>query len=343
MNYYFAVYECDENGNELDHLKNFKGKEKAIAYCDKLDFNSHVVIMPPSGFDEGNSEDMEEWDSDYEPYEVIYDNFEKVRNNSKKRRGNTPYTNYMHDIFPNEDNEEEWEKWRRDYVNFFNKWQDTCIENHVRVYDLIDYLVNAIYEILNINKQDRRGLWDIDACCFYLMFGPDINSAAYKKLLNAHSTNDIDNVIKKYGKTAEDYNGLLSIKNSVIKSSINFSKNDFEEFRDDLYDAILNVFRKHDTATEEDMDRVIRWMKDHDFFGYDDSSEEVFPEHYNELQKELKDKMFDIALQYQSEWSEDSDPEVRSWAEDDTEAIAEMLYEDADNDTRNDWFSDVIL
>ena len=121
------------------------------------------------------------------------------------------------------------------------------------------------------------------------------------------------------------------------------SKNDFEEFRDDLYDAILNVFRKHDTATEEDMDRVIRWMKDHDFFGYDDSSEEVFPEHYNELQKELKDKMFDIALQYQSEWSEDSDPEVRSWAEDDTEAIAEMLYQDADNDTRNDWFSDVIL
>lgn len=347
MNYYFAVYECDENGDELDHLKNFKSEEKAIAYCDKLDFNSHVVIMPPPGFDEGNSEDMEEWDSDYEPYEVIYDNFEKVRNNSKKRRGNTPYTNYMRDIFPNE---EEWEKWRSDCVNFFNKWQDTCIKNGVRIYDLIDYLVNAIIEILNINKQDRRGLWDVEKCCYYLMFGPDINSAAYKELVNAVSTNDVDDVIKKYGKTAEDYNGLLSIKNSVIKSSINNGNmnsyyaiipRDAEKDGSVIYfndgDAWM-VLQKRDedgnilAEKEIELNDVLQDSSfdhlDNIGFEYDDNGN---PVPFEQLSKENQDYWFNLALQYKQEWGEDSDPEVREMSELDPSDVAVSLYEEGNN------------
>ena len=63
------------------------------------------------------------------------------------------------------------------------------------------------------------------------------------------------------------------------------------------------------------------------------------PNTYNELSKELKDKMFDVALQYQSEWAEDSDEDIRLMAEDDSEAVAEMLYDNADNDTRQFWLS----
>lgn len=54
----------------------------------------------------------------------------------------------------------------------------------------------------------------------------------------------------------------------------------------------------------------------------------------------VKDKMFTIAQQYQSEWAEDSDEDVRSMAEGDVEDLAQKLWDGADEETRNSWLGD---
>lgn len=89
IDYYFAVYSCNENGDELDHLKNFdkNEKDKAIEFCDKQKC-AHVVIMPPSDFDEGNSDDLSDWmyNVPYDPFEVIYEN-KKTKSYIRKSNG----------------------------------------------------------------------------------------------------------------------------------------------------------------------------------------------------------------------------------------------------------------
>ena len=47
--------------------------------------------------------------------------------------------------------------------------------------------------------------------------------------------------------------------------------------------------------------------------------------------------MSTIAQQYKAEWAEDSDEDMRSMAEDDVEAISQMLWDNADEETRNSW------
>ena len=64
---------------------------------------------------------------------------------------------------------------------------------------------------------------------------------------------------------------------------------------------------------------------------------EIVQQDFESVPKSIKDKMFTIAQQYQSEWAEDSDEDVRSMAEDDVEAISQMLWDNADEETRNSW------
>ena len=64
---------------------------------------------------------------------------------------------------------------------------------------------------------------------------------------------------------------------------------------------------------------------------------EIVQQDFESVPDSIKDKMFTIAQQYQSEWAEDSDEDVRSMAEDDVEAISQMLWDNADEETRNSW------
>ena len=88
-NHYFALYKCDKNGDEIEHLSNFYDKRVAIQNCDNYKY-AHVVIMPDGdNFDEGNSDDMREWNNsvpEYEPYEVIYES-KGLKNNVPLRVG----------------------------------------------------------------------------------------------------------------------------------------------------------------------------------------------------------------------------------------------------------------
>ena len=64
---------------------------------------------------------------------------------------------------------------------------------------------------------------------------------------------------------------------------------------------------------------------------------EIIKQDFESVPNSIKDKMFAIAQQYQSEWAEDSDEDMRSMAEDDVEAISQMLWDNADEETRNFW------
>lgn len=66
---------------------------------------------------------------------------------------------------------------------------------------------------------------------------------------------------------------------------------------------------------------------------------EIIKQDFESVPKSIKDKMFTIAQQYQSEWAEDSDEDIRSMAEDDVEAISQMLWDNADEETRNSWLN----
>ena len=64
---------------------------------------------------------------------------------------------------------------------------------------------------------------------------------------------------------------------------------------------------------------------------------EIIQQDFESVPKSIKDKMFTIAQQYQSEWAEDGDEDVRSMAENDVEDISQMLWDNADEETRNSW------
>ena len=64
---------------------------------------------------------------------------------------------------------------------------------------------------------------------------------------------------------------------------------------------------------------------------------EIIKQDFESVPNSIKNKMFTIAQQYQSEWAEDSDEDIRSMAEDDVEAISQMLWDNADEETRNSW------
>ena len=68
-----------------------------------------------------------------------------------------------------------------------------------------------------------------------------------------------------------------------------------------------------------------------------ETTDTVFSKKWNLLPQDVKDKMFDVAQQYKSEWAEDSDEDIRSMAEEDVEDISQMLWDDADEDQRSDW------
>ena len=64
---------------------------------------------------------------------------------------------------------------------------------------------------------------------------------------------------------------------------------------------------------------------------------EIVKQDFENIPDSVKDKMFTIAQQYQSEWAEDGDEDVRSMAENDVEDISQMLWDNADEETRNSW------
>lgn len=96
MDYYFAVYECDEDGDELERLDNFDTKEEAIDFCNKQKC-AHVVIMPPLKW----MNDLSEWRHSgipYDPFEVVYEHYsDKQKNNSIKSAfpGENPRDEYL--------------------------------------------------------------------------------------------------------------------------------------------------------------------------------------------------------------------------------------------------------
>lgn len=74
-------------------------------------------------------------------------------------------------------------------------------------------------------------------------------------------------------------------------------------------------------------------------YGYEEppSSGEIVEQDFESIPNSIKDKMFTIAQQYKAEWAEDSDEDMRSMADDDVEAISQMLWDSADEETRNSW------
>lgn len=64
---------------------------------------------------------------------------------------------------------------------------------------------------------------------------------------------------------------------------------------------------------------------------------EIVKQDFESVPNSIKDKMFTIAQQYQSEWAEDGDEDVRSMAENDVEDTSRMLWDNADEETRNSW------
>ena len=44
----YRVYEIDEDGDEIDCLKVFRDKDKAIDFADKYDELTHVVMFDPA-------------------------------------------------------------------------------------------------------------------------------------------------------------------------------------------------------------------------------------------------------------------------------------------------------
>ena len=64
---------------------------------------------------------------------------------------------------------------------------------------------------------------------------------------------------------------------------------------------------------------------------------EIVKQDFESVPSSVKDKMFTIDQQYKAEWAEDSDEDVRSMAENDVEDISRMLWDNADEETRNSW------
>lgn len=87
---------------------------------------------------------------------------------------------------------------------------------------------------------------------------------------------------------------------------------------EDQYDEITEEDLKEDSTTNTEYGEIIK-------------------QDFESVPKSIKDKMFTIAQQYQSEWAEDSDEDVRSMAENDVEDISQMLWDNADEETRNSW------
>ena len=72
---YFSVYELDEEGDEVEELKIFKSKDKAISFARKQSVPTHVVLVPNFDPDDYGKEMVQEITRvyGYEPYEVVWE------------------------------------------------------------------------------------------------------------------------------------------------------------------------------------------------------------------------------------------------------------------------------
>lgn len=69
-NFWFVVYELDEDGEELDPLNSFKTEEEATKFADSQAVPAHVVLTAEDEWEESEVEEI----TGYEPYTVIYKN-----------------------------------------------------------------------------------------------------------------------------------------------------------------------------------------------------------------------------------------------------------------------------
>ncbi len=81
-NYYFKVYELDEDGEELDPIESFDDLEEAIKfatdYTSKEGTFAHIVMVLE--IDPDDDPDLAEWyeyNVPYEPYEEVWTNFDE--------------------------------------------------------------------------------------------------------------------------------------------------------------------------------------------------------------------------------------------------------------------------
>ena len=68
--YWFSIYELDENGNEIDQLDSYPTEEEAKEFADSLDVPAHVVLIVEEEWDEAEVEEI----TGYYPYQAIYYN-----------------------------------------------------------------------------------------------------------------------------------------------------------------------------------------------------------------------------------------------------------------------------
>lgn len=75
-NFSYIVYELDADGQEVDELKAFKDKEKAISFAKSKTFPTHVVFVP--NYDPDSDPEAQEYiqyNAPYDAYEIIWDSF----------------------------------------------------------------------------------------------------------------------------------------------------------------------------------------------------------------------------------------------------------------------------
>ena len=72
-NIWFAVYELDEDGYEVDRVESFDNLDDAIQFAESQDYPTLVCFVPEvDPDDDPDYAEYIEYNYDYEPYEVVW-------------------------------------------------------------------------------------------------------------------------------------------------------------------------------------------------------------------------------------------------------------------------------
>lgn len=85
VQFYYGVYELDNDGDELDHISDFNTEEEAIKFAKKQSFPTHVVFIP--SIDPDDDPEIAEYmqsNAPYEAYETIWSSLEEDLEEAKE-------------------------------------------------------------------------------------------------------------------------------------------------------------------------------------------------------------------------------------------------------------------
>ena len=94
----------------------------------------------------------------------------------------------------------------------------------------------------------------------------------YETEFSAETREEAIQKFKDYFKNSRGINNSRKIKSSKRPIKSGLDDETFEDFRNDLFDAIAGVYQKYNMsgrgpmADKEDFDSVIQWMEVHDFW-----------------------------------------------------------------------------